>query len=144
MTYKTSVIGQLGTGQLLAQKKCVTNILNVIFKLLALRFLCLFPYDLLLSLSETTMTGFPMSCPFICSNIRRLRESSCFKSYSSNFVLLRLCTFSSESKYEGSLSDRLFHMSHLMGKPTMWFPNRSDTNQPAQAQKRARSVKFRI
>ena len=31
-----------------------------------------------------------------------------------------------------------------MGKPTMWFPNRSDTNQPVQAQKTARSVKFRI
>ena len=30
------------------------------------------------------------------------------------------------------------------GKPTMWFPNRSDTNRPVQAQKRARSLKFRI
>ena len=35
-------------------------------------------------------------------------------------------------------------MSRLMGKPTMWFPNRSDTNRPVQAQKRARSLKFRI
>ena len=26
----------------------------------------------------------------------------------------------------------------------MWFPNRSDTNQPVQVQKRARSLKFRI
>ena len=26
----------------------------------------------------------------------------------------------------------------------MWFPNRSDTNWPVQAQKRARSLKFRI
>ena len=26
----------------------------------------------------------------------------------------------------------------------MWFPNRSDTNQPAQAQKRGRSLKLRI
>ena len=26
----------------------------------------------------------------------------------------------------------------------MWFPNSSDTNQPVQAQKRARSLKFRI
>ena len=33
-------------------------------------------------------------------------------------------------------------MSHLVGKPTMWFPNRSDTKQPVQAQKRARSLKF--
>ena len=35
-------------------------------------------------------------------------------------------------------------MSHLVGKPTMWFSNRSDTNRPVQAQKRARSLKFRI
>ena len=26
----------------------------------------------------------------------------------------------------------------------MWFPNRSDTNWPVQAQKQARSLKFRI
>ena len=38
----------------------------------------------------------------------------------------------------------LLYMSHLVGKPTMWFPNRSDTNGPVQAQKRARSLKFRI
>ena len=31
-----------------------------------------------------------------------------------------------------------------MGKPTMWFSNRSDINRPVQAQKRARSLKFRI
>ena len=30
-----------------------------------------------------------------------------------------------------------------MGKPT-WFPNRSDTKRPVQAQKRAGSLKFRI
>ena len=35
-------------------------------------------------------------------------------------------------------------MSRLVGKPTMWFPNRSDTNQPVHAQKRARSLKFWI
>ena len=33
-------------------------------------------------------------------------------------------------------------MSHLVGKPTMWFPNRSDTNRPVQTQKIARSLKF--
>ena len=42
---------------------------------------------------------------------------------------------------DGSRCD---NMSHLVGKPTMWFPNRSDTNQPVQAQERARSLKFRI
>ena len=36
------------------------------------------------------------------------------------------------------------HLSHLLGKPTMWFPNRSDTNLPVQVQKRARSLKFLI
>ena len=32
-------------------------------------------------------------------------------------------------------------MSHFVGKPTMWFPNRSDTNRPVQLQKQARSLK---
>ena len=31
-----------------------------------------------------------------------------------------------------------------MGKQTMWFPNRPDTNRPVQSQKQARSLKFRI
>ena len=35
-------------------------------------------------------------------------------------------------------------MSYLVGKPTMWFPNRSDTNQAVQSQKQARSLKFQI
>ena len=33
-------------------------------------------------------------------------------------------------------------MSHLVGNPTMWLPNRSDTNWPVQTQIRARSLKF--
>ena len=37
-----------------------------------------------------------------------------------------------------------FNLSHLVGKPTMWFPNRSDTNRIVQAQKRARSLKFQL
>ena len=40
--------------------------------------------------------------------------------------------------------DVSLHLSRLVGKPTMWFPNRSDTIRPVQAQKRARSLKFRI
>ena len=36
------------------------------------------------------------------------------------------------------------HLSSLMRKPTMWFLNRSDTNQAVQAQKMARSLKFQI
>ena len=35
-------------------------------------------------------------------------------------------------------------MSRLVGKPTMWFPNRSDPNRPVQAQKMARGLKFWI
>ena len=31
-------------------------------------------------------------------------------------------------------------MSRLVGKPTMWFPNRSNTNQAVQSQKQARKV----
>ena len=37
-----------------------------------------------------------------------------------------------------------FHMSRLVGKPTMWFPTRSDTNRPVLSQKRARSLKVQI
>ena len=33
-------------------------------------------------------------------------------------------------------------MSRLVGKPTMWFPNRFNTNRAVQAQKMARSLKF--
>ena len=36
------------------------------------------------------------------------------------------------------------YLSHLVGKPTMWFPNRSYTNQAAQSQKQAKSLNFRI
>ena len=36
------------------------------------------------------------------------------------------------------------YLSRLVGKPTMWFPNRSDINQAAQSQKQARGLKFWI
>ena len=36
------------------------------------------------------------------------------------------------------------HVNRLVGKPTMWFPNRSDTNRAVQPQITARSLKFRI
>ena len=36
----------------------------------------------------------------------------------------------------------IINMIRLMGKQTMWFPNRSDTNRPVQSQKIARSLKF--
>ena len=36
------------------------------------------------------------------------------------------------------------YMLVKLGKPTMWFLNRSDTNQAVQPQKQAGSLKFRI
>ena len=48
------------------------------------------------------------------------------------------------SQFKSSQLTTATNMSRLVGKPTMWFPNRSDTNRPVQAQKRARSLKFRI
>ena len=36
----------------------------------------------------------------------------------------------------------LTEMSSFMRKPTMWFPNRSDTNRSVQAQKMARGWKL--
>ena len=35
-------------------------------------------------------------------------------------------------------------LSSLVGKPTKWFPTRSDINRPVQSQKRAKISKFRI
>ena len=49
--------------------------------------------------------------------------------------------FDSQTKIILSNDD---HMSRLVGKPTKWFPNRSDTNRSAQSQKRAGILKFRI
>ena len=40
--------------------------------------------------------------------------------------------------------ESFLQVSRLVGKPTMWFQNRSDTNWPVQAQKIARGMKFRI
>ena len=37
-----------------------------------------------------------------------------------------------------------YYLSLLVGKPTMWFPNRSDTNRAVYAQKMARDWKFWI
>ena len=45
-------------------------------------------------------------------------------------------------RYEARLE--VLQMSRLTGKPTMWFPNRSDANRPVQLQKQARILKFRI
>ena len=63
------------------------------------------------------------------------------------------CWFSHEATQMKNIKNDTFiygncnenvNMSHIVGKPTMWFPNRSDTNRPVHAQKRARSLKFQI
>ena len=43
-----------------------------------------------------------------------------------------------------SLDNQCLNMRPHMIKPTMWFPNRSYTNQTVQSQKMARDMKFRI
>ena len=40
------------------------------------------------------------------------------------------------------LSLEYIHLGRLVEKPTMWFPQRSDTNRPLQLQKQAGSLKF--
>ena len=43
------------------------------------------------------------------------------------------------------MSSKLQHsLSRLLGKPTLWFPTRSDTNRAVQAQKIDRNLNFRI
>ena len=46
--------------------------------------------------------------------------------------------------YFSKMEDCTFFLSLRMGKPTIWFVTRSDTNQPVQLQKMARSLKFCI
>ena len=80
----------------------------------------------------------------------------------SELVQAGLCRTWSETPKTGFLTSRLrwyriqkdhvmapkmiifLYMSRLVGKPTMWFPNRSDTNRTVQALKGARSLKYRI
>ena len=42
----------------------------------------------------------------------------------------------------GKERKKVYEMRHLVEDPTMWFPNRSDTNRPVQLQKQARSLKL--
>ena len=42
------------------------------------------------------------------------------------------------------ISQYVPYLSRLVGKPTMWFSNRFDTNRAVQAQNQARSLKFWI
>ena len=72
-------------------------------------------------------------------NLIRLRTSTLY-----NFGSLRQQEYMFEILNKTSFTDGILHMSHLVGKPTMWFSNRPDTNRPVQAQKRARILKFLI
>ena len=54
----------------------------------------------------------------------------------------------SESQSTKKVTDKettsMLNLSRLVRKPTMWFPNRSGTNQTVQSQKQTRSLNFRI
>ena len=50
---------------------------------------------------------------------------------------------SGHSNRPSQKGDREEFVTLLVRKPTMWFPNKSDTNQAIQSQKQARSLKFR-
>ena len=56
----------------------------------------------------------------------------------------RRLNYIARGSFRNELCSDMTEMSRLVRKPTMWFPNRSDTNQAVQAQERARSLKFRI
>ena len=89
-------------------------------------------------------------CPESHFGIRRLAKKEQVHAGSDNQGYIRISTPGQNLGYTDIFSPGLQEflakkdMSRLVGKPTMWFPNRSDTNRPVQAQKRASSLKFRI
>ena len=86
--------------------------------------------------------------PHICYMFDYLRNTNP-QYYPQVDTVVSLClhTFDNLDKIQTKcLQEQLrnYHLSRLVGKPTMWFPNRSDTNRLVQAQKRTRGLKFRI
>ena len=81
-------------------------------------------------------------CVFCCYKAYRVL-CLCFSAGLYSPCILLLQSIHAVGKDRDGSSDGKY-LSHLVGKPTMWFPNRSDTNRPVLAQKRARSLKFRI
>ena len=83
--------------------------------------------DLCQTCSETTLLVFPrggsLVNTWLCLN---MTEKLTIERHKPQFTNIRKPT----------------HMSRLVGKPTMWFSNRSDTNRPVQSQKQARRLKF--
>ena len=49
-----------------------------------------------------------------------------------------------EERIDIDVELQTLQMSRLVGKPTMWFSNSSESNQPVQSQKMARGLKFWI
>ena len=75
--------------------------------------------------------------------------SSRFKAIPHTFIYYSICNFDKiffhiQISFNHSLQNDKKYMSHLMGKPAMWFWNRFHTNRPAQPQKMARDWKFCI
>ena len=88
------------------------------------------------------MGGGPYSQPY---SINRSLLPSIAIAYSFYFVYMHQILADFPVTFSSSVQKRtLFNLCRLVGKPTMWFPNRSDTNGPVQAQKMARSLKFWI
>ena len=54
------------------------------------------------------------------------------------------CERAFKTAVNATVGSRIEQMSHVMRKPTFWFPTRSGTNQTVQPQKMARGLKFRI
>ena len=86
---------------------------------------------------------------WILQSIRNRLTSQCMPGLHCYVMpVLLVCVFayliasSFLSTYEVSVKESIFEL--LVGIPTMWFPNGSDTNRAVQLQKQARSLKFRI
>ena len=95
---------------------------------------------------STTNDGLEELKDIVTGALDRVRNGNLHLTYTQCETLVKkllkkcFCSIEIVSKEE-----RLVHnLSRLVGKPKMWFPNRSDTNQAVQSQKQARSFKFRI
>ena len=57
-------------------------------------------------------------------------------------TIMTLAADSSLSKPGDSSTKTVSHLSRVMGKPTMWFPNRSDTNRAVHVQKNGKRLEI--
>ena len=93
--------------------------------------------DFEFSLSKDSKIHFVLVSFHMMLYIHRKAMKSC-----QSVILTTLFKGKSIRKITSTLCTFFCHLSRLVGKPTMWFRNRSDTNQAVQSQKRARSLKF--